>query len=296
MINLFVSYTPKIMTSPYTLYEEYKPHPMLQPYVCCYWSSASKSLMERKEYISTVIPDGCTDIIIEYHDHDEDLSFRYCGIFEDHFMFKEDTSSTKKSFGIRFYPGTASLFVPQKAKETAQSITGLDHLAPQMKSVLQKAIQESRSVSDLIKACDNVLRKILSDALLRKNEDVQLQNILFQIISSRGMLSVKEISEREVIGRRRMQRMFDQVIGMSPKKFSQVIRFQSALSLWIDQSPTKKLNLPDDLDFYDQSHFVKDIKKRVGINPSSIRVSDFYNTDERGKTILVEDYEKGVKE
>ncbi|MGI8314168.1 DUF6597 domain-containing transcriptional factor [Halobacillus mangrovi] len=278
VIDLFGSYAPKIMTSPYTHYHEYQPHPTLQPYVCCYWSSAPRSLIEKKGYTSTVIPDGCTDIIIEYHDNCEDLSFRYCGIFEDHFTFKEDTSSTKKSFGIRFYPGAASLFVPQKAKETAQAITELSNVAPLLNTVLHKAFQKSRSVSELIKVCDDMLRKILKDACLRKKEDDQLHNILFQIISSRGMLSVNQISEKEVIGRRRMQRLFDQAIGMSPKKFSQVIRFQSALSLWIDQSPSKKLNLPDDLDFYDQSHFVKDIKKRVGTTPSFLRVSDFYNT------------------
>ena len=47
---------------------------------------------------------------------------------------------------------------------------------------------------------------------------------------------MEEISKEEVIGSKTMNRLFDERIGLSPKKFSQVIRFQSVLPDWVYHS------------------------------------------------------------
>ncbi|KHE66938.1 helix-turn-helix domain-containing protein [Halobacillus sp. BBL2006] len=281
MTSLFDTYSPKIMTSPHTNYCEYRPHPFLEPYVCCYWSSEPKAIIDDPNCTSTIIPDGCTDIIIEYNKLSEECDILHCGIFEDYFTFKEDPYSVKKSFGIRFYPGKFTAFVSHNAKEAAQRLTGLEDINPSLTRKLREAFYASPNVYELIQTCDRILISVLkSDVRMIRNES-RLDNLLFRILSSSGMAAVSDLSEKEVIGKRRIQRLFDQHIGMSPKKFSQVIRFQSVLCEWIDRSSSSRLKQPDHLDFYDQSHFSKDIKKRIGVTPYSLKVSDFYNTEEQ---------------
>ncbi|SFB37618.1 Helix-turn-helix domain-containing protein [Lentibacillus halodurans] len=72
--------------------------------------------------------------------------------------------------------------------------------------------------------------------------------------------------------------MFQEIIGISPERFSQVIRFQSSLMFLDYNSSLQGYEITNDFGFYDQSHFIRFFKKRMGKLPSFVKPSDFYNT------------------
>ncbi len=65
---------------------------------------------------------------------------------------------------------------------------------------------------------------------------------------------------------RQFERKFKQFSGFSPKLFSRIIRFQSAIKKYDD----KKMPLTEiayECGYYDQSHFIHDFKEFSGYSP-----------------------------
>lgn len=57
------------------------------------------------------------------------------------------------------------------------------------------------------------------------------------------------------------------VIGISPKQLSKVIRLQAALKLLINREESLT-HIAYEGNYYDQSHFIKDFKEFTGVRPS----------------------------
>ncbi|MCA0173068.1 helix-turn-helix domain-containing protein [Bacillus sp. RAR_GA_16] len=267
----FDLYQPTIMPSPYTYYQEYQPSQMLRPYICCYWS-ATPFKKQIAEYTYEIIPDGCSDIVIEYDLINQTNSISYYGLFENYFKITEQFTPTKQTFGIRFYPGSSAYFVRERAKNITGKMVNLEQLHSSIINPLFDHLQHTQDISCLITASNTIFSRALMNSK-SLYQDSLLNNLLHQIFASGGTATVGELSTQQVVGKRKMSRLFEERIGLSPKKFSQVIRFQSVLTDMLHQSPTTGT-----LEYYDQSHLIKDFKKRIEKNPSSIKMSDFYNT------------------
>ncbi|UTE76671.1 helix-turn-helix domain-containing protein [Rossellomorea sp. KS-H15a] len=268
----FDFFRPTIMPSPYTKYKEFQPAPFLRPYICCYWL-ASPYKMQVPRYSYDIIPDGCTDILFEYDRLSQTSSVTYYGMFDEYFHATEQHHPHKITFGIRFYPGSSAYFIREKAKDTARSMTDLNHLNQSLMGKLKDQLLQTNHVTEMIACCDVIFSEALKDSLSFR-QDASLPAILSTIVSGCGTLTVEEIARKEVISTRTMNRLFEERIGLSPKKFSQIIRFQSILKEWVRHP--NSTNLADG--YFDQSHSIKDFKKRTGKSPSQLQVSDFYNT------------------
>ena len=98
---------------------------------------------------------------------------------------------------------------------------------------------------------------------------IQLQSIINDIHSSNGKLSISELSKRNHISVRQLERKFKSQIGISPKEYSNIIRFQNALNI-IKNSCEKRslLDIAFECGYYDHSHLNNEIKRNTGLSPS----------------------------
>ncbi|MHA4895760.1 DUF6597 domain-containing transcriptional factor [Pedobacter sp. PWIIR3] len=88
---------------------------------------------------------------------------------------------------------------------------------------------------------------------------------LFKLIfESNGEMSVKELSEKLFWSARQMNQYFNQQFGLSLKAYCNILRFQASLS------QIKEGQLFPQLNFYDQSHFIKEIRKHSGVSPKEL--------------------------
>ncbi|WP_134686145.1 helix-turn-helix domain-containing protein [Brevibacillus migulae] len=79
-----------------------------------------------------------------------------------------------------------------------------------------------------------------------------------------------------------MNRKFSQWIGLSPKKFSQVVRFQNMLQQISRRPAGDWESFAWEHGYFDTSHFIHDFTKHYGATPAVAaeeyqRMSDFYN-------------------
>ena len=116
-------------------------------------------------------------------------------------------------------------------------------------------------------------------ALLPAAIDERKRKLFELIYSSNGEMSVKELSEKVFWSSRQINRYFNQQFGLSLKAYCNILRFQASLS------HIKEGKLFPQLDYYDQSHFIKEIKKFSGVSPKEL----FKNQNDRFLQFLVTD-------
>jgi AraC-like DNA-binding protein len=111
--------------------------------------------------------------------------------------------------------------------------------------------------------CKKASQKIQS--LLPKDIDPRKQELFNLIYTSNGELSVKELSGKVYWSSRQINRYFNQQFGVSLKEYCDILRFRASFQHIKDGQLFPQQN------FTDQSHFIKNIKKRSGVSPKELK-------------------------
>lgn len=100
-------------------------------------------------------------------------------------------------------------------------------------------------------------------------------------VTVKDLLSAFHISERQ------FQKRFARVVGMPPQLYIRVKRVNEALRMMNTGQYERFSDIAYALNFYDQSHFIRDIKAFSWVTPKSItnKVSEFHS-DEAGSSYL----------
>jgi AraC-like DNA-binding protein len=117
-------------------------------------------------------------------------------------------------------------------------------------------------MNDFKAFCRKATQRIKS--LLPAEIDERKRKLFESIFSTNGEISVRELSERVSWSARQINRYFDQQFGMALKTYCKIIRFQASLP------HIKAGTLSPKLNFADQSHFIKEIKKLSGVSPKEL--------------------------
>lgn len=100
--------------------------------------------------------------------------------------------------------------------------------------------------------------------LLPKETDERKRKLFELIYSSNGEMSVKELSEKTGWSSRQINRYFTYQYGLSLKAYCNILRFRASLEHIAHGKLFPELN------FTDQNHFIKEIKKFSGVVPKEL--------------------------
>lgn len=114
-------------------------------------------------------------------------------------------------------------------------------------------------------------------SLLPNEIDPRKQKLFQLIFATDGEMSIRELSEKVSWSERQINRYFNQQLGISLKTYCSILRFQASLHHIKDGKLAPQLN------FTDQSHFIKEIKKLSGVSPKEL----FKNQNDRFLQFLV---------
>lgn len=104
-----------------------------------------------------------------------------------------------------------------------------------------------------------------------KSRNNQLQSVINYIHSENGQISVYELSKRNFTTVRQLERNFKKLIGLSPKEYSNIIRFQNALSIIKNSHRDRSLlDIAFECGYYDHSHLTNEFKRNTGLSPSNL--------------------------
>ncbi len=246
-------------------YIEIPPCETLRPFVRCFWGTDDIINGVPVCDNSVVTPDTCMDIIFNMDYTDNSISSSFCGIDEhSHFAFDTCTRVGTASFGIRFYPWSVVLFSDDKLSNTSNHCFPSDMFFHRLTKELEPILRETSRITERVKIAESLLIK----ALPVKAPNADLMNSVYFMLSQFGRVRVSDICGYTAISQRQLERIFLHNIGVSPKTFSELIRYQL---LWQDMLFEKNFNALDAVEkfgYFDQAHLLNDFKKRHFMTPT----------------------------
>jgi len=268
-------------------YVEMMPSPFLKPFVACYWASEpinsaedSSAAASFEAAVDRVLPDACTDLLFEHDLKDNRFCIHYCGMFDHPFPIRYDENRPVRKFGVRFFPGGAYPFVQAPLCEFANQHLDLDLIWPRIAGEIGERIFQAASLDAKVRIVEHYLisaAKTTGEAIVSV-----MANLLYRVFASKGTASVGELAESELIGVRQLNRKFERYIGLSPKTFSKIVRFQAVIEDIVESPETDWRYVALKRGFFDQAHLIHDFNQFYGATPSVAaaeyrRMSDFYN-------------------
>ena len=241
---------------------EYIPSEYLQPYISCYWTMTSKIKLE-EAILHRVIPDGCIDIIFDLNKRSYRQASSVVGTMTKH-IFAE-LEGQVNYVAIRFLPGGFLHFFNSPVYDFTDRIVPLETISGQEGHNLTEQLVIENHIGNKIKLLENYLENLLTT---NNRSDPIVKNALHNILKNKGNIRVSELSKNVNSSQRQLCRKFDKWVGISPKAFCRIIRFQTILRMLPHHSKRNLLFVALDGGYYDQSHFIHEFNSCCGLNPS----------------------------
>lgn len=243
------------------------PHPSLSTLIECYWMMQSADTTPIAEKI---IPDGYTELIFNYgsvyrikmQDTWQTQTPNLLAGQISSFFHLENTADTA-SFAIKLKPAALTQLFGLHMEKYLDQVVDLDTFPhPELAELKDRLLP----LSD-----EQELKKQLDDYFIRLSKSAMenpLEKVLDLIFESNGMASVQSLCELINKSERQLQRLFKRYVGLSPKYYARIIRFNYIFQL-IQEKKNSWQEIVYLSGYYDQSHFIRNFKAFTGEDPSS---------------------------
>ena len=176
------------------------------------------------------------------------------------------TSKTQRTgtIGIELTPNGLHRFTRLSAFEIVNKIYSFTDIYGLAGRNLLERLSNTPNPDDKI----IVLQNFLVDIVEMTNRNSSLIDFSVQLIkSSSGLVTIKELEQKMGYTKRYLDMLFKEHVGISPKAYSGIVRFQNFYQLWANSENNSFYsdNLYDL--YYDQSHFIREFRKFTGHSP-----------------------------
>jgi len=243
-------------------YQETKPCNQLKDHVHSFWELKGE---ENDSGWERIFPDGCPGLVVNLGDScitdNGEVAMEYGKTYAVGAMttFKESfVDENTRLVGVCFKPSAFSSFYTYASLNDLKNQTVLFDQSLSFNK--DKLYDESYYA---------YLNRFLVERMNQKYN--RINPLLDDIKDSKGRLSIEELSKKNHISKRQVERKFKDFVGLTPKEYSNIIRFQSALSLIQSSSEHRSLlDIAFECGYYDHSHLNHEIKRITGLAPSQL--------------------------
>lgn len=230
-------------------YEEIDTDKSLTDFVKRFWKFSNPTA-DTQHY--TILPDGYFDLIITIKANKLD-SINLFGLWtkEVEVVVPADTII----IGICFMPLAAEYILQQNIADTLNNFKKLSNDFWNINKI---------QFDNFKMWTEEITNEMLQNLKKVKAFDNRKQNLFNLLFQSNGSLTVDDLSKQTFWSSRQINRYFKKKFGLTLKTYSNILRCASAYT------DIRKGDLFPKQDFYDQAHFIKEIKKHTGSNPKEL--------------------------
>jgi AraC-like DNA-binding protein len=241
----------------------------LKPYVRCFWVLEHDFGADEDSYIYRSIADGCVEIVFHYQSaFDEIITGGQPHNWQSGIHFQSSQYrrfETKQSFGIfgaYIYPFAVPYFFKVPSEETSNEMLDLYTFLGSEGKELEEKIMIAPNNSKRVEILTAFLEKRLLSIRLK---DDAIATSIKHVIHSRQLRTVADLAYLFNLSPRQFDRKFKAYAGFSPKMYLRLVRLSNALK---QDGRTKSLTqIANECGYYDQSHFIHDVKAFTGYHP-----------------------------
>lgn len=169
-----------------------------------------------------------------------------------------------ESFAIFLQPAALRLLFGLSADHLAdQSYSAPDVLGPQIET-LWSTLAEAPTFEDRVRLAEfSLLRRMPS-----LSDRTAITSVAMVTFRRHGRIQVDEMAAHSSLSVRQFERAFAREIGIPPKLFARIARFQGALDAKVIAPTRSWLEIAHDSGYYDQMHLVHDFESLGGVTPT----------------------------
>ncbi|XID94123.1 DUF6597 domain-containing transcriptional factor [Paenibacillaceae bacterium WGS1546] len=249
----------------------YVPQEPLSAFVDYFWYLHGYNPSHQKEL---AIPDGSAELIIDLRAENIRLfdqrhttlnldSSIVCGPHSEHFII--DTAQEATVLGIHFKPGGAARFLRTPLNELHNSHVSLDALWGLRARDLRDRLLHAATPERRFRILEQFL-ETQNKSLWHPEPAIQFALAELQSLPHTGILS--DTIERTGLSAKKFIQLFKEEVGMTPKRFCRVMRFQEALIALGQGKPIDWVHLAIACGYYDQAHFIREFRAFSGLTPT----------------------------
>mgnify|MGYP006298277223 FL=1 len=267
------------------LVKEIPPPSTLEPYISKYY--VYENLKESLPgYFFRALPNGMVElfffvggnrIVFREKQHEQRLSGFLAGVFKLDYPMKikvENNVSQLKGLSVLFTHLGVNLLLGHKLYELTNRIIGIDRFR------YQDVYRQYMNISEI--EDERLLFENLNEFFLHqlRSKNYQTQRIvplLNNLEHMKGLLTIDRITSEFGFSYKRLYRLFTDEMGMSPKMYLKILRFNRACYLFDRASEKDIAEIVYKCGYYDQAHFQREFKSIMNESPHSMRGKFYFN-------------------
>lgn len=256
------------------VYRTHIPQPPLSDFVNLFWFYGGYDPPHARERI---LPTGTIELVINLREDETRVYGRQdrghyesfggaviCGAHSGFFVI--DTAEQASTVGVHFKPGGAFPFLDLPAGELRNSHASLESLWGSAAVDLRERLLGAGTPEAAFRILERTLLARTTSALVRHPA---VAFALSRFRDSSHPQKISDVTAQIGLSQRRFVELFDREVGLTPKLFCRVRRFQEVLRVVETGRPMEWAEVALDCGYFDQAHFVHDFREFSGLNPTA---------------------------
>jgi AraC-like DNA-binding protein len=262
------------------IYREFQPSPALRSTVdrLYYLEGAADEIGAEP-----IPPDGHTEIIVHAGDPFLQIDGDGHASAQERVLFAGQVTravrvapaGTARLIGARLHPDAARQLTAVPQQELTDIIVPLAQIERALARTLADDVATRDDPDQMAAALDRALSRARVRAAARGESPSAARLAVAHALDCGGLVRVSDLAQRAGLGERQLERVFRDRVGLNPKLFLRIVRFQHVLAtLRQGRGDTAWAAVAAQHGFYDQSHFIRDFKAFVGAAPGAWQVDE----------------------
>lgn len=255
-------------------YRRYVPGAPLAEYVACIWLYEADILDDVYE---RCLPTGAADLVVNlraaplsvFPNQDLTCPQFTCGplLYGPHSeFFVMQRCVTSSVLGVHFRPGGAAALFRTPADELHNRALPLEALWGARANELHEQLLIAGALHQRFRIIERALLAQLSRALAPHPAVVWA---LRELQRTGGKRTVAALSKRIGLSARRLSQVFGESVGLTPKLFGRIQRFQAVVAHLQRPEPMVWAQIALRCGYFDQAHFARDFRAFSGLSPTA---------------------------
>lgn len=223
------------------------------------------------------IPEGCFELIFELNGSTQQSFMTsgnwfkrpgsFIGGLHNEAYLVRPLKRNQYSIGIKLRPNITNALFKENLNQYKNQIIDIRDVLNSSYTALIKTINNQSSFDTICRLIVYNFNSNFRNNTLRKN-----QISVSEIIERKGRVSISELAKNANLSESHYRKLFRETIGLSPREYSKIIRVNNAIHYLKKYRTDSLTKAALALDYFDQSHFIKEFKSVINLTPSTFLV------------------------
>lgn len=248
-----------------------KPSPLLRPFIESFVVVETRdlSIIHTKQ---RVYPRGCIDLVFHYgrpfffqkRNKPPVLEPRSVVCGQQTSFYDVCPAGKTGMILVMFRSCGAGVFFKMPMIEIAGQNVAFEHLIGKEAVEIEDQVLHASHNQERIQIIETFL---IQQLIQNHYDDKKVRAAFYKMNQGDGQISIKQLAETVCLSVKQFERKFSGLIGLNPKQFLRIVRFQNILHMQRNGFKDSLTAIAQESGYYDQAHFIHDFKAITGSAP-----------------------------